>query len=138
MVDMKLKTVRMFIFSAAVILFITAFGKFISAGGNAHILQTPDPIFTIPFRHVFWIVGSIELAIALVCFFSRNIELKTGLLAFLATDFLIYRIGLTQIGYQKPCSCFGNLTDALHIPPQTADTAMKSILEYVLIGSYAP
>jgi hypothetical protein len=24
----------------------------------------------------------------------------------------------------------GNLTDALHIPPQTADTAMKIILAY--------
>ena len=31
----------------------------------------------------------------------------------------------------------GNLTDALHIPPQTADTAMKIILAYLLIGSYA-
>jgi cbb3-type cytochrome oxidase subunit 3 len=25
----------------------------------------------------------------------------------------------------------------LHIPPQTADTAMKIILAYLLIGSYA-
>jgi cbb3-type cytochrome oxidase subunit 3 len=31
----------------------------------------------------------------------------------------------------------GNLTDALHIPPQAADTAMKIILAYLLIGSYA-
>jgi len=31
----------------------------------------------------------------------------------------------------------GNLTDALHIPPQIADTAMKIILAYLLIGSYA-
>jgi hypothetical protein len=30
----------------------------------------------------------------------------------------------------------GNLTDALHIPPQTADTAMKIILAYLLLGSY--
>jgi cbb3-type cytochrome oxidase subunit 3 len=27
--------------------------------------------------------------------------------------------------------------DALHIPPQTADTAMKIILAYLLLGSYA-
>jgi cbb3-type cytochrome oxidase subunit 3 len=31
----------------------------------------------------------------------------------------------------------GNLADALHIPPQIADTAMKIILAYLLIGSYA-
>jgi len=30
-----------------------------------------------------------------------------------------------------------NLTDALHIPPQTAEMAMKIILAYLLIGSYA-
>jgi hypothetical protein len=40
------------------------------------------------------------------------------------------------VGWHKPCSCLGNLTDALHIPPQTADTAMKIILAYLLIGSY--
>ena len=34
----------------------------------------------------------------------------------------------------KPCSCLGHITDALHIPPQTADTAMKIILAYLLIG----
>jgi hypothetical protein len=28
------------------------------------------------------------------------------------------------------------LTDALHIKPETADTAMKIILAYLLIGSY--
>jgi hypothetical protein len=31
----------------------------------------------------------------------------------------------------------GNLTDALHISPQVADTAIKIILVYLLLGSYA-
>jgi len=31
----------------------------------------------------------------------------------------------------------GNLTDALHIPPQAADIAMKIILAYLFVGSYA-
>jgi hypothetical protein len=31
----------------------------------------------------------------------------------------------------------GALTDEIHIPSQTADTAMKIILAYLLIGSYA-
>jgi hypothetical protein len=41
------------------------------------------------------------------------------------------------VGYRKPYGCLGNLTDALHIPPHTGDVAMKSILAYLLIGSYA-
>jgi hypothetical protein len=59
------------------------------------------------------------------------------LVAWLATSLLAYRIGLVAVGYHRPCPCLGNLTDALHIPPQIADTAMKIILAYLLIGSYA-
>jgi len=83
------------------------------------------------------LIGGLECIIALVCFFSRWLELKAGLLAWLATSFLFYRLGLIWVGYHKPCSCLGNLTDALHIAPQTADTAMKIVLAYLLIGSYA-
>ena len=46
-----------------------------------------------------------------------------------------YRIGLWWIGWQKPCSCLGNLTDALHISPQVADNVMKGLLAFMLIGS---
>jgi hypothetical protein len=86
------------------------------------------------FLNLFRIVGGIEVAIALACIFSKRTWLPTGLLAWLATSFLAYRIGLVAVGYHRPCSCMGNLTDALHIPPQTADTAMKIILAYLLIG----
>jgi len=83
-------------------------------------------------------VGGIELVVALVCLVSRRtLAIKAGLIAWLATSFLIYRLGLVWVVYQKPCSCLGNLTDALHISPQIADTAMKIILAYLLIGSYA-
>jgi hypothetical protein len=131
-----MKISRWFLYSAGVVLLLTAAAKFISSAGSAHILSNPDPILTISFQHVFWIVGTIELTVALICLFSRQIRLQAELLAWLATSFLVYRFGLLWIGYHKPCSCLGNLTDALHIPPQTADTAMKIILAYLLIGSY--
>jgi hypothetical protein len=38
--------------------------------------------------------------------------------------------------YHKPCPCLGNLTDALHISPQTDNPLVKIILGYLLIGSY--
>jgi hypothetical protein len=82
-------------------------------------------------------VGVMELVVAMLCFFSRSIQLAVSCVAWLATNFLLYRFGFAWMGYHKPCSCLGNLTDALHIPPQTADTAMKIILAYLLIGSYA-
>jgi len=56
--------------------------------------------------------------------------------AALATSFLVYRIGLVLVGYYRPCSCMGSLTEELHISPEIADMAMKIILAYLLIGSY--
>jgi hypothetical protein len=134
---MNSKAICIFIYIAGTMLFITAVAKFVSSAGSARILQNPDPILGISFRHVFWIVGAFELFVALVCFFSKQISLGAGLVAWLSTSFLFYRLGLVLIGYHRPCSCLGNLTDALHIPPQAADTAMKIILAYLLIGSYA-
>lgn len=137
---MKVKhkqVIGLFIVSSGILLFLTAIAKLISAGGSARILQEPDPILTFKYYHVFWIVGLFELAAALICIFGKKIELQAGLVALLATNFVFYRLGLIWVGYRRPCKCFGNLTDALHIPPQTADTAMKIILAYLLIGSYA-
>jgi hypothetical protein len=131
-----MKAARLFLYSAAVILMLTATAKFISSAGSARILLDHDPLTDFEFRNLFRIVGGIEVAVALACFFGKRTWLAAGFLAWLATSFLAYRLGLSWIGYEKPCSCMGNLTDAIHIPPQTADIAMKIILAYLLIGSY--
>lgn len=82
-------------------------------------------------------VGAVELIIAAVCLFGKQLRLQASLVAWLATNFLVYRLSLLWVDYHKPCACLGNLTDALHISPQTADTAMKIILAYLFLGSYA-
>jgi hypothetical protein len=131
------KTTWLFFYSSGVLLLMTAIAKLISSFGSSPILALPDPIFIIPFRWVFCIAGIVELAIAYVCFFDQRIGLKVGLVTWLATSFVAYRLGLMWLGYRKPCHCLGDVTDALHISPQTADTAMKIVLGYLLIGSYA-
>lgn len=77
-----------------------------------------------------------ELITAIVCLFSDQTTLKAALVAFLATNFAVYRIGLWLIGYHGHCLCLGNLTDVIHIPPHAADIIMMGILAYLLIGSY--
>jgi len=131
------KWFKSFVVSAGFLLGLTAVAKLTSSLGSQGILQTPDPIFMLPFRHVFIVVGILELEIACTCLFCKKALLQTALIAWLSTGFLIYRMGLLLVGYYKPCHCLGNLTDILHIPPQTADTAMKVVLGYLLIGSYA-
>jgi hypothetical protein len=121
----------------AILLSVAAVSKFISSWGHAGILDLSDPVFGIPFRMVFTFVGSIEITVAATCLCSKNLMLRAMSVAWLSTSFMIYRIGLFLLGYRAICPCLGHLTDALHIPPQTADTAMKIILAYLLIGSYA-
>jgi hypothetical protein len=110
--------------------------KLVSSLGDASLLQVSDPIFKLPFRYVLIGAAVAELIVAIICFFSDRIVLKAGLIAFLATNFSVYRLGLWLIGYHGHCLCLGNLTDAIHLSPHAADIIMKVILAYLLIGSY--
>ena len=129
--------VRNFIISAGVVLSIIGIAKIWSGLGQARILVVLDPLMGIQLGHLLSLVGMAEVAIALTCFFSKRELLPIVSVAWLATGFVVYRLGLLWVGWQRPCSCLGNLTDALNISPQKADTAMKIILAYLLIGSYA-
>lgn len=126
-----------FISSAAAILALTGLAKTWSAFGHARFLIASDPITGFQFAHLMLAVGVLELGIAGVCLLGTGKRLSLALIAWLATDFVVYRFGLWWMGWKKPCACMGNLTDALHIPPQLADNAMKMVLAYLLVGSYA-
>lgn len=131
-----MKIERWFFNLAAAALLLTAAAKVISSAGHGKILLSLDPVTGLQFRDLLRIVGGIEAAVALVCIFNRKSWLRAGLVAWLATNFLIYRIALRILGYHKPCTCLGNLTDGLNISPEITDIAMKLVLVYLLIGSY--
>ena len=128
--------VRRFVGSSSVILGITGLGKIWSGLGNSKFLAVIDPILGIKFGHLMLAVGLAEIAVAAVCFFSKRQTSALGLVARISTNFLVYRLGLWVMNWKRPCGCLGNLTDALHISPQTADNIMKLVLAYLLIGSY--
>jgi hypothetical protein len=130
--------IRSFFSLAAIFLFLTGVAKIWSAFGAAKILTTHDMIFGVQFRILFFTVGLIELFVGWACLdFLRRKTFSAIILAGFATNLLMYRIGLSILHWQRPCHCLGNLTDALHIPPQIAEISMKIILAYLLIGSYA-
>ena len=128
---------KWFVSSAGVILAVTGLIKVFSAFGDAKLLEMADPIIDIKLGVLMLLVGMAEIIIALICFFGKRPVFPIGVLAWLSTSFVIYRLNLWWIGWKKPCSCLGSLTDAVHIPPQTADMAMKIILAYLFIGSYS-
>lgn len=123
-----------FIFSAGCILTFTGAAKVISALGRAEVLAVTDPIFGLSFRWLLLIVGLLELVVAGICITTANRKLSLSLIAWLATCFVLYRGGLASLGWNRPCSCLGNLTDAIHIAPEKADLMMKLVLVYLLAG----
>ena len=114
----------------------TGLGKTFSAIGSARALDIADPLVGIPFRQLLLLVGLLELFIAFFCLFTEQRRLSVLMVGWIATNFLVYRLGLWFIGWHRPCGCMGNLTDLLHISPRLADNIMKVVLAYLLVGSY--
>jgi len=129
-------TFMRFIMSAGAIMVITGIAKVWSGLGSSKFLAVIDPIFGIKFGTLMLLVGEVEIVIAAICFFGKRQTLALASVAWMSTNFVVYRLGLWWIDWHRPCSCLGNLTDALHISPQVADNIMKVLLAYLLIGSY--
>jgi hypothetical protein len=124
-----------FVKVAGFALAITGVAKVASAVGSAHMLAMYDPVIGIRFRALLYVAGFLELAVATICLATRMHILSLCLVAWLAMGILLYRIALWASGWKGPCKCLGNLTDAIHISPNIADSSMKVILACLLSGS---
>lgn len=127
---------RLFLVTAGVALAVTGLAKAFSAIGPARALDTTDPLVGIPFRQLLLLVGLSELLIAFFCLFTDKRRLSVLAVAWISTNFLVYRLGLWFIGWHRPCGCMGNLTGILHVSPRLADDIMKMVLAYLLVGGY--
>lgn len=128
--------VSWFLRSAGLLLYALGIAKIWTGLGDTRVMAVIDPIVGIQFGHLLLAVGVAELIIAAFCLLTRRWLLATALIAWLSTNFLVYRLGLWWMDWKSPCGCLGNLTDVLHISPQTADNISKVLLVYLLIGSY--
>jgi len=115
---------------------LTGLAKVLSAVVPAPALTVPDPLFGIPFHRLLAVVGVAELLIAYFCLFTEKCQFSLLAVAWLATSFVAYRLGLWFMGWHRPCGCLGSLTALLHIPTGVADNIMKVVLAFLLIGSY--
>jgi hypothetical protein len=125
-----------FLRTAGVILVVTGLAKIVSVFGTARLLDLPDPILNVTFRHLLLAVGVAEIVIGMASLFLINQGATLLAMAWLTSAFLVYRWGLWFSGWHSPCHCLGNLTDLLHLSPQIADTITIILLCYLLLGSY--
>ena len=126
---------NLFLKSAAILLGVTAAAKLISATGSAKILDYPDPIFLITNRVVMTGAGSLELLAVALLWFHKNIQCNLLTVAWLGSNFLIYRFGLWFLQVKQPCSCLGTVGELLPLKPETLSFTLKSIVIYLFATS---
>jgi hypothetical protein len=127
---------KWFLKSAGWALALTALGKAVSAIGSARALDVADPLIGIPFRQLLLLVGLGEFLIGFSCLFTDRRRLSLLAVAWIATGFLLYRLGLWLVGWHHPCQCMGAFAGMLHLSDHAADNIMKGVLAYLLVGSY--
>ena len=103
----------------------------------ATVNQIPEPMLGFPLRYTVLIVGGFELVVALICLFGKQVGFQMCWLAWLATNFFVYRIGLYWMHSHPQASCIGSLTDPLHLAPGISGIIIGIIPFYLLLGSYA-
>jgi hypothetical protein len=134
---MKTNWIKPFIYSAGAILLAAALTRFIIAAGHHPALALPDPLLGIPLRYAILTVGLFELAVACFCLFGRNTLLQRGWLAWLATNFVVYQIGLVCSHVHPQATCLGGFTDPLALARGCPGVIVTLLPWYLVLGSYA-
>ena len=125
-----------YIFSAAVLLFVTAAAKLFAAAGTGAPLNDSDTVFQLSNRQVFWLAGGLELGLSAFLLMKEGWPgVKLMLIAWLATGFLLYRAGLWFLGAPSLCVCLGNLNAQFPLSPRFTNVIMLAGLTWLLAGS---
>ena len=82
-------------------LFFIGLAEIIGAFDPAQSLNIVDPIFGIAFRHLMLIIGIVQLAVSFFLLFTNWKMRGFGMAAWLAANFLVFRIGLWNMGWHQ-------------------------------------
>lgn len=127
----------LFKISAGAILLATASALFLINFTSPTDLVTPhEPILGFSIRITFWIVGGIAFIIGLNCLFSHKPFRVMLLLAWFATNFVIYQIGLIRCGYHGMTGFLGGFSYAFGIPSRVLNVSIYVVWVYLFSGSF--
>jgi len=133
---MQLKLARFINCSSGGLLLAVAAVLFFSTRAGADIILPHDPIFAISVRYLFWILGGICLGVALFTMSGDPTFIRTTLLAWLATNLAIYRLGYLWNGGSSLGGYLGSFSGAFGVSASTAGIMAEVILAYLVSGSY--
>jgi hypothetical protein len=117
-------------------LIATALLKLVSLGSEARVLGAADPLLDfLTTRQVMLLTAIFEFGTVAAVFVNRNILTRCGLLLWISTVFVAYRVGLAAVGFEGYCPCLGTLTYGLPISPAVADRLALGLLVFLVGGS---
>jgi len=131
------KWVRQFIQFAGGLLLMAALLRFLIATSSAQALALPDPVLGIPLRIAVLLAGTLELAAALFCLFGRQTRLQLAGLVWLATNLVVFRVGLLWMHVHPQGTFLGSLTDPLQLAGTKIGFVVGLLPFGFVVGSYA-
>lgn len=129
--------VRHFIRCAGGLLLAAALTRFLIAISSAQSLALPDPVLGIPLRLAVLLAGALELGAALFCLFGSRTRLQIAALVWLATNLVVYHVGLYWMKVHPQGTFLGSLTDPLHLAGTKMGLVVRVLPVVFVVGSYA-
>ena len=132
---MQMKAIRFFTDSAGVLLLGMAMAMFIANWASAGLVPPRDPVFMVSMRTIFWIVGALELSVALICLLGERVWWKAAMILWLGLNFLVYQAAFVWTGGHRSFSFYlESLARAFAITPTAAYLILGMVLLYLLSG----
>jgi len=103
----------------------------------AYLVLPLDPVFALPQRFLFWMIGGLALSVSLVCLFDERPIRQMFVLSWLATFFIAYQIAAYCAGCRSLSGYLGGFSRAFGISAYGAGvfTVLASVC--LLIFSYS-
>lgn len=122
--------------SAAALLLVVGSSKVLEALKEIPLLQLKDPVFDfVTRRQLLCLTGLVEIVAALIVVLNASSTVKSVLLVYLSSNFMLYRLFALLVGSGEPCHCLGVLTSIFFLRPKTSEKIAASIAIYLLVGS---
>lgn len=119
------------------VLAFNGFAEMFAVLGKSQLLNMPDPLLGVPFRYVSLFVAVFELLVAALCLLTSKRTLSSGLVVWLAVNFVVYRIGLWSLGWHHPFSWLQGLMNSLNLSPFRADIINLTTVFMLIFGGSA-
>lgn len=128
----SLRFVSIFLLSATLV------GK-LSLITNEHaLLGVSDPLLGVfTTRQLLFLASLLEIGTMFTLLWAKEQLYSELAVAWLATVFVAYRVGLSAMGYKGPCACMGNLGEKFGVSGKSMDSISILILAVLCcIGYY--